>query len=179
MQVSYERQSLPLREDSAGAGADDIGAEDPEYRKAKKRALNMLASRDHSSAELREKLLRREHPSEVVDRLVEKLQASKLLDDSAFAEAFVRSQRSSRGLSKSALRRELSKKGVPEEAVEPAVEAVDDEFGVAYEVALKKARTSANLPRETRMRRILGMLSRRGFPPGVSMAAAQRALDDV
>ena len=76
-------------------------------------------------------------------------------------------------------KRMLTKKGIPESVSEHALEDIDDEFDLAYEVALKKTRSTANLPHDTRLRRTLGMLARRGFPQSVCMAAARRALEDA
>lgn len=156
-----------------------VNSDDPEYMRAKKRALNMLAARDHAVAELRSKLLATDHPSDVVDVLLDRLSASGLLDDEAFAAGFVRARRESRALSVRALRLELARKGVPESAVAAAVDGIDDEFDLAYGVALKKARSTAGLPAETRLRRTLAMLARRGFPHSVSMAAARQALEEA
>ncbi len=158
---------------------EDLGVDEGEYKKAKKRALNMLAMRDHASAELRDKLIAKEHPPAVVDVLIERLAASGLLDDSAFAAAYVRANRQRRALSKSALRRELGKKGIDADDVAAAVDPVADEHEVAFGVALKKARSTSGLPRETRERRILGMLARRGFPQGVCLDVTRRALDEA
>lgn len=163
---------------SRPAGGDTISPDDPEYRRAKKRALSMLAARDHAAAELRSKLLAKEHPEDVVDTLLARLAASHLLDDEKYAISYVRSQRAGRALSVSALRRQLAQKGVAEPAIEHAVEDLDDEFDIAYGIALKKARSTSSLPDETRLRRVLGMLARRGYPSAVAMAAAQQALED-
>jgi len=166
-------------EDESAALAGGGSPDDPEDKRAKKRALNMLAARDHATEELRSKLLRKEHPEDVVDTLLDRLTASGLLDDEQFAAGFVRARRESRALSVRALRQELTKKGIPESVSEHALEDLDDEYDLAYEVALKKARSTANLPHDTRLRRTLGMLARRGFPQSVCMAAARRALEDA
>lgn len=152
--------------------------DDPEYKSAKKRAMNMLAARDHSSAELRTKLVDKAHPPEVVDALIAGLERSHLLDDAAFAQSFVRAKRAERALSKRALRRELDKKGVSATHAARALEQVDDEFDLAHEVALKKAASTARLPELTRKRRILGMLARRGFPQGICLKATDAALNE-
>ncbi|MYM19489.1 regulatory protein RecX [Brevibacterium sp. 5221] len=164
---------------TAAQEADAAGVDASEYARAKKRALNMLAARDHGSAELRDKLLAREHPPEVVECLLERLERSGLIDDEAFARAFVRANRERRALSKTALRRELSRKGLEAQTVAAAVDPVADEHEVAFGVAMKKARSTVGLPRETRERRILGMLARRGFPSGVCIDVTRRALDET
>ncbi|OFL64861.1 regulatory protein RecX [Brevibacterium sp. HMSC063G07] len=158
-----------------------IPSDDPEYKRAKKRALNILSARDHSSAELRDKLLKKEHPEDVVETLIDKLTNANLLDDRAYAHGYVRAQRQSRSLSKKALRLQMRKKGLPDGAVAEALDDVqaEDEHELAFSVAMKKAHSTRGLPREVRERRILGMLARRGFPTGICLDVTRRALDEV
>ena len=164
-------ESAPPAQDTAESG-------DREYAGAKKRALNMLAARDHSRTELHDKLVAKEHPEAVVSALIDKLERSGLLNDAAFAQSYVRSHRDRRALSKSALRRELKKRGIDDELVAETLEPVVDEHEVAFGVAMKKARSTVGLPRETRERRILGMVARRGFPASVCVDVTRRALDE-
>lgn len=160
-------------------GADAPGPDDAEYRRAKSRALNILAARDVSASQMRERLLGREHPPDVVDVLVARLTDSGLLDDRSFAHSYVRSAREGRALSVSALGRELRARGIADEHIEEALAEVDDEFDTAYAVALKKARSTRGLDEQTRMRRILGMLARRGFGQSVGVRAARAAMQDA
>lgn len=163
---------------AAGGGEDEgIGPSDPDYRKAKTRAYNMLAARDHSRAELERKLLGREHAPEVVSVLLDRLEAAGLLDDERYAHQLVRAQRTQRGLSKRALAGKLREKGVPEQFAQEAIDEVDDEYPLALELAKKKAASTRGLDPEKRLRRTLGVLGRRGFPSGLAMRAAREAID--
>ncbi|GAA3833505.1 recombination regulator RecX [Brevibacterium ammoniilyticum] len=163
-----------------GTVPDEPFADSPEladaYAKAKKTALNMLAMRDHSSTELREKLLRRDFDPAAVDRLIAKLERSNLLDDGQFAQRFAKAQRESRKLSRSALRRQLVKKGIDEETIAGVVAEVDGEEDLAREVAEKKARSTRGLDHEVRERRILGMLARRGFSSTICLKVTREVL---
>ncbi|MBM6588504.1 regulatory protein RecX [Brevibacterium sp. RIT 803] len=149
---------------------------DASYAKAKKTAMNMLAMRDHASGELRDKLLKRDFQPEAVDELIAKLQKSRLLDDEEFAHRYVRAHRERRKLSRSALKRELSKKGLTAEIVSDAVEDVDGEDDLARQVAEKKAASTRGLDYEVRERRILGMLARRGFASSVCLKVTREVL---
>ncbi|UVI34806.1 regulatory protein RecX [Brevibacterium spongiae] len=155
---------------------DDAPDFDADYAHAKKTAMNMLAMRDHSSDELRKKLLKRDLMPEAVDVLIEKLQNSKLLNDEEFAHRFVRAQRENRKLSRSVLKRELSKKGISPELAADAVAEVDGEEELAREVAAKKAASTRRLEHHVRERRILGMLARRGFPSGICIKVTREVL---
>lgn len=157
----------------------DDAVDEKEYKRAKNRALNMLSVRDYSRADLHEKLLTKEHPEDAVEVVLTKLERAGLINDAEYAKNFVRVQRENRALSKMALKRELGKKGIAESYISQAVDDVADEHEVAFGIAMKKARSTVGLPRETRMRRILGMLARRGFAQGLSMDVTRRALDEA
>ncbi|WP_350269097.1 regulatory protein RecX [Brevibacterium sp. CBA3109] len=159
--------------DDEGDGPEDF---DASYAKAKKTAMNMLAMRDHASGELRDKLLKRDFLPEAVDELIAKLQKSRLLDDEEFAHRYVRAHRERRKLSRTALKRELSKKGLAAEIVSGAVEGVDGEDDLARQVAEKKAASTRGLDYEVRERRILGMLARRGFASSVCLKVTREVL---
>ncbi|MCF2572932.1 regulatory protein RecX [Brevibacterium sp. UCMA 11754] len=151
---------------------------DASYAKAKKTAMNMLAMRDHASGELRDKLLKRDFLPAAVDELIAKLQKSRLLDDEEFAHRYVRAHRERRKLSRSALKRELSKRGLAAEIVSGAVEDVDGEDDLARQVAEKKAASTRGLDYEVRERRILGMLARRGFASSVCLKVTREVLTE-
>lgn len=171
--------------DRDGQHAGEEGAEasrvdeDADYRKAKSRALNMLAARDHSRHELAEKLARKEHEPATIERLLDALERSRLLDDEAFAESFARAKRSSRALGKSALGLELKKKGVSGVIIQEVLAGIDDEdeIAAARRLVLKKASSSRGLDRETRLRRLVGMLARRGYRSSLAYAVVTEVLD--
>lgn len=151
---------------------------DADYAQAKKTAMNMLAMRDHSSDELRKKLVKRDLMPEAIDVLIEKLQNSRLLNDEEFAHRFARAQRENRKLSRSVLKRELSKKGISPELAADAVADIDGEEELAREVAEKKAASTRRLDYAVRERRILGMLARRGFPSAICIKVTRDVLAD-
>lgn len=173
-------------EDGDDGHAGDIGSDDDDddeapdfdasYAKAKKTAMNMLAMRDHSSGELREKLIKRDFLPAAVDELIDKLQKSRLLNDEEFAHRYVRAHRERRKLSRSVLKRELSKKGIAPDLIAEAVDEVDGEEDLAREVAEKKAASTRRLDYEVRERRILGMLARRGFSSSICIKVTREVL---
>ncbi|GAB3041340.1 regulatory protein RecX [Sediminivirga luteola] len=183
-----------LRHAIAGVGADGVvsaearghaedveAGDDADYAKAKKRGLNMLSARSHSVAELRRKLIAKEHTPEAAERVVVRFQELGLLDDAAYAEEYVRGKREGRALSKAVLRRELADKGVAEEHISQALAPIEDadEAELAIRLVEKKLPGVARLPREKQERRLLGMLARRGFPPGLSLRIVSELLDDA
>lgn len=163
---------------AVGDAADSGGSDEDEqaFAEATKRAYAILALRDHSRTELRQKLLRKGHESHIVDRLLVGLDEAGLLDDARFAEQFVRSQREGKGRSLSAVTRALRDKGVSEEDARAATEHLGDDLPLALAAARKKAAGTRGLAREVRLRRILGLLGRRGFGGSVARRAAEQAL---
>lgn len=91
-------------------------------------ALDLLARRAATAAEVAERLERRGVERARVDEIVARLVELRLLDDRAFAAAYLRRRRDQRG--RHALRAELLRKGVGEEVVEGALRGEDDEVAL-------------------------------------------------
>ena len=181
----------------AYAAGEGPGLIDHEHEKAaakvRERALRLLDQRSRSRHELRERLLdpRRvkegeEPPApELIDDVLDSLQRSGLIDDEAFAHEWVRQRFERRGKSAMVLRRELQEKGVPAADQDSALEQIDedDERQLARALAQKKARSVKAVPadraeRDKVLRRIVGVLARRGFPQSMALATAKEALDE-
>jgi regulatory protein len=132
------------------------------------RALDMLARAPRSVRDLRRRLLLKGEPEADVDAAIARLTAAGLLNDEAYACAFVRSKVASQGFSRRRLHQELLKRGVDREVVGAAILEVlrdddVDESANIERVARKKLRTLANLDEDTRQRRLVAYLSRRGY----------------
>lgn len=136
---------------------------------AREIALRLLTNRDHSRHELDDKLAARDVPDEVRSGLLDRLEEVGLVNDASFAEQWTRARRSSRKLSRGAVRRELQTKGVDPDLIAEALEPIehDDEVALATELAAKKWRQVHALPREVAYRRMAGALARKGYAPGV------------
>lgn len=101
-------------------------------------AMNWLSRREHSQAELREKLAAREFEPEIIASTVAKLAADGLVSDERFAEAFV-AARMRKGQGPVRIRAELKKRGVGAELVQLHVyDAGHDWFALARDVRRKK-----------------------------------------
>jgi regulatory protein len=128
-------------------------------------ALDRIAARDRTRHELAKALHAKNVPSEVADQVLDRLQEVGLVNDAAFAEAWVESRQQRRHLSRPALRRELQAKGVDRDQIDAALESVDygDELAAARELARRRHAAIAGLSYPVRYRRLAGALSRRGF----------------
>jgi regulatory protein len=132
------------------------------------RALNMLAFRARSSAELVRALVRKGEPKELVDHAVSRLQEQGLLDDAAFAQAFTRTKVLGARQSKRRVQQDLARKGVARTVSDHAIATVFEEEGVdqreiVEEAARKKLRALAKLEPVVRRRRLYAFLARRGY----------------
>lgn len=153
--------------------------------KVRHRALLLLDHRARSRHELRERLVALElvPDNSIVDEVLDDLTRSKLIDDATFAEEWVRVRHERRGKSRRVLDKELRDKGVAQPLRQAALKQVDDEDeeALARRLAEKKARSIKNIPedyaeRDKMLRRILGVLARRGFSQSMSMRIARAAL---
>ena len=114
----------------------------------------------------------------VLDRFTE----VELIDDAAFAESWVRQRARSKGLARSALRRELGQKGVAEASIDTALEQVDSdqERETAREMVAKKlAGSTGTLDRDKAMRRLVGMLGRKGYSSSLAMGVIREEWDKL
>ena len=132
-----------------------------------------------SRAELQTKLTARQVPTDVAESVLDRMQELELVDDTAFAEAWVRSRQSGRGLSRRALAHELDRKGVDREVTATALQAVDDqqERESGRRLVDRRLKGSRGLDRAVRTRRLTAMLARKGYPGPLALAVVWEALD--
>jgi len=140
--------------------------------------LSKLTAQARSRKELAEALAAKAVPDDVAERVLDRFEQVGLVDDAAFADLWVRSRQSSRGLARRALAHELRGKGVDAELISASLEQVqpDDEQQTARRLVERKLRSTRGLDRIVRTRRLVGMLARKGYPPGVAMQVAREAL---
>jgi regulatory protein len=168
--------SAPAR-DTGGDPSNDP-AHDPAAR-ARAICLRLLTGSAKTRGQLAEALRKREVPAEVAEEVLSRYQEVGLINDAAFAEAWVESRHRGRGLARRALATELRSRGVDSEVVAEAVAQLDPEQEAATARALveRKLRSTAGLDRQVRMRRLGGMLARRGYPEGLAMRVVREALE--
>jgi regulatory protein len=140
--------------------------------------LDLLANRARTRSQLAAALARRGVEPEIAAEVLDGLGAAGLVDDAAFSTAWVQERQARRGLSRTALAVELRHRGVAEEDLQTAVSAVTDDAELAAARRLLSSRVAglARLPRETALRRLRGLLERRGFGPATATRLALEAL---
>lgn len=154
-------------------------AVDPETR-ARDICLRLLTGAAKTRKQLADALRKREIPEDVADEVLTRLEEVGLIDDGAFAAAWVESRHAVRGLSRRALAQELRTKGVAADLVDQAVAQVDhdDETDAARALVERKLRSTRGLDRQVRTRRLVGMLARRGYSEGLAFRVVRAALDE-
>ena len=169
--------------DSSAADRDadpEGGPEADPYAVARSIALDRIAARDRTRHELAKALQAKNVPAEVAEQVLDRLQEVGLINDAAFAEAWVESRQQRRHLSRPALRRELQAKGVDRDEIDAALESVDfgDELAAARDLARRKHASIATLDYPVRYRRLAGALSRRGFGSAIVTQVLREVLGE-
>ncbi|WP_439649055.1 recombination regulator RecX [Herbidospora cretacea] len=151
---------------------------DPEAR-ARAICLRLLTLAPRTRAQLSEALLKREIPEEVAERVLERYSEVGLIDDQAFAAAWVSSRHHGRGLARWALAQELRHRGVEEETVKEAVEQLDpdEEVETARRLVARKLRSTRGADPLVRTRKLVGMLARKGYSAGLAFRIVREALE--
>ena len=149
---------------------------DPAER-AREICLRELAIRPRTRAELASALRRGGISDQVAAEVLDRYDEVGMIDDAAFARAWVSSRHHGRGLARRALASELRQRGVAADDVDQALSQLDGETEAATARALveRKLRTTTGRP-EVVFRRLVGMLARKGYPAGVALQVVKEAM---
>ncbi|MGN9809709.1 regulatory protein RecX [Micromonospora sp. BQ11] len=144
---------------------------------AREICLRQLAVRPRTRAELAGALARKGISDEVSAEVLDRYDEVGIIDDAAFAKAWVSSRHAGRGLARRALANELRQRGVDGEVASEALGELDEETEAETARALvdRKLRSARGEP-DAVFRRLVAMLARKGYPPGVAIRAVKDAL---
>lgn len=135
------------------------------FKRAKLRAMHLLEDMDRTEAGLREKLRWGFYPDDAAEEAIRYVKSFGYLDDSRYAENFVRSRKGSK--SRREIQALLLRKGIPADKIEAAFEACYSEDKGGEEEAvrkiLKKKRFSREGTDEAQTQKIYAYLARKGF----------------
>ncbi|HZC69058.1 MAG TPA: regulatory protein RecX [Jatrophihabitans sp.] len=171
---SNARRDAELAEFPPGDPEQDLG--DPESV-ARAICLRLLTQRARSRAELAEALRKRGVPDDSASRVLDRFVEVGLIDDAALAASLAGAQHQERGLARRAVAAKLRQRGLADE-VEGALSEIDrdSERERARELVAKRRRALAGLPAEVQVRRLVGLLARKGYPSGLSYSVVREAL---
>ncbi|WP_017571731.1 recombination regulator RecX [Nocardiopsis halotolerans] len=175
---SRDRPRSEHPEDDASPGEPRSSGEDPENR-ARALVLRMLTHSPRTRAQLERALHRRGFDEEVVASVLDTFGEAGLIDDAAFSQAWVSSRHHGRRLSRRALAQELRTRGVEEDTVREAVGELSDqdEEEAARDLARRRLAATRGRDRDTRIRRALGVLARRGYSAGLAYRVVREELE--
>ena len=161
----------------AAAGAGGAAPADP-TEVAREICLRLLAVRPRTRAELATALRRRRIAEDVAAEVLDRYDEVGLIDDAAFARAWVTSRHHGRGLARRALAGELRQRGVDGQVVGAALEELDPatEATTARALAERKLRGMGRAAPEVVFRRLVGMLARKGYPAGLAVSVVKDVL---
>jgi len=130
--------------------------------------LQLLARRELSVKQLRERLIEREHDRDEIERAIERLLESRALDDARVAPAYVRTALKIKGRGRLRIQRELNEIGIERDV---AAEAIAEAFGDVDERSLisqairKKLHGRPTIASQAEYARVYQFLMRQGFSP--------------
>jgi regulatory protein len=127
------------------------------------KALHFLDYRPRSMMEVRQNLLKRGISDSLIDETVNRLQSAGLVNDEAFARAWVENRNTFRPRGKPALRMELRRKGLSDEIIQSVLDTHVHEESLAFEAARKYVRRLVGLEWPEFRQKLGGFLTRRGF----------------
>ncbi|MFF6983350.1 recombination regulator RecX [Streptomyces sp. NPDC008343] len=163
---------------SSRAEKGDLPADPVEQARAI--CLRLLTGTPRTRKQLADALRKREIPDEAAEEVLSRFEEVGLINDSAFADAWVESRHHGRGLARRALAQELRTKGVDSTLIDAAVSQLDSEQEetTARELVARKLRSTRGLDRDKRLRRLAGMLARKGYPEGLALRVVRQALEE-
>jgi regulatory protein len=162
----------------ASGSPSEPTSDDPEAR-ARQICLRLLTAEPRTRAELAQALRRGGVPAEAAEAVLGRFTDVGLIDDAAFARAWVESRHHSRGLSRRTLSVELRRHGVNADEIREAVGSLDPEQEVitARRLVEQKLASTRGQPPEARARRAAGLLARKGYPPGLAYRLIKETLE--
>ena len=141
--------------------------------------LRQLTTGPRTAAQLAAAMTGRGIGEDVVADVLVRFTEVGLIDDAAFAAAWVESRHAGRGLARRALAQELRHRGVAAEHVAVAVAELEPEREIATARAPAERRLAASRGQDpaVRFRRTAAVLARKGYSPALTYRVIREALE--
>jgi regulatory protein len=140
--------------------------------------LRLLDRRAYTRAELEGALGKRGVPDDAIERVLDRYVELGLVDDTALANGFALAAHRERGLAARAVALKLRQRGVGDDTVRAAVGQIDrdSELAAARHLVQRRLRSLGGLPEPVQARRLIGLLARKGYAPGIAHEVVRGAL---
>ncbi len=168
-----------IRAGLAGGAAAGEGAGTPDPAEAARQIfLRLLTAGPRTRAQLATALRKRRIPDDVAETVLGRFAEVGLIDDAAFAQAWVETRHHGRGLARRALSAELRQRGVATDQVRLAVSSLgpQDEAAMARQLVAGRVAATRGRPLPARVRHLVGVLARKGYPAGLAYQVVREAL---
>lgn len=145
-------------------------------------ALDRLTDRDRSRADLATAMAKKAVPEEVATAVLDRLETVGLVDDERFARTWVESRQRVKGLARPALAVELRRQGIDDELARTVLDDevdTDGEHQAARQLVERRLPSLRGLDRTVQMRRLAGLLARKGYSSSVAFAVVREVLDEA
>ena len=148
---------------------------------AKQVLLRRLSNAPRTRKELAKDLKDKDISDEVANVALDRFEEVGLINDQALASNYVSSQHERKGLGKNALRQQLRAKGVSDDVAQEAISQISDdqEFQAAFALACKKIRSLQKDDAKTQLRKIVGVLARKGYSSNLAFRVAKEVITDL
>ena len=176
MRDSSAEPARPVRD--RDQDQDELGPPGDPEQVARIVCLRLLDRRAYSRAELNTALRKRGVPDDAADRVLDRFAELGLIDDAALADGYALAQHRERGLAGRAVALKLRRRGIPDDTVRAAVSQIDSasEQAAAAALATRKLRSMSGLDPAVQARRLVGMLARKGYSPGLAHTVVRDVL---
>lgn len=164
---------LPVKEEKS----KEIEAADA----AKQVLLRRLSHAPRTRKELAKDLKDKDISDEVANIALDRFEEVGLINDQVLASNYVSSQHERKGLGKNALRQQLRAKGISDDMALEAISQISDdqEFQAAFALACKKIRSLQRDDAKTQLRKIVGVLARKGYSSNLAFRVAKEVITDL
>lgn len=148
---------------------------------ARNMVLRKLTRAPQTRQQLFDYLEERGIPQEIADAVLARMSDVGLINDAEYAAMFVRSKRNTRGLAPRVLAQELRQRGVDAAIIDEELSGItaDDDRELARSLVQKKLSAVARFDRDTQVRRLTGMLLRKGFNSGLAFEVVREELGAI
>ena len=148
---------------------------------AKQVLLRRLSHAPRTRKELAKDLKDKDISDEAANVALDRFEEVGLINDQALASNYVSSQHERKGLGKNALRQQLRAKGISDDMALEAISQISDdqEFQAAFALACKKIRSLQRDDAKTQLRKIVGVLARKGYSSNLAFRVAKEVITDL
>lgn len=177
--MTSPRRRVGRAQEPPGTGSAAVDPDADPEAVARAIALRQLTAAPRTRAQLHEAMARRDVPDDVADRVLDRFEEVRLVDDAQYAQMWVRSRHAGRGLARRALAHELRERGVAPELTEGALAQLEpeEEAETARALIRRKLASTRRLDDDARVRRVVGMLARKGYSTGLALRLVREEIE--